>query len=223
MKNLFLFIILMIAVCISALSYEFSFNFGNKKYRDVDPRIYFKENNEIVISCDIDTPIKERAFTRVPKVTIDHYMMKYLVDTLLKYNYFEVASLIKRDTIVRTYLLGYNGVDSNDIKSTSGIYIDSIRKRLLLIEISSEDYYLFGITETSDSINIHYKKYSWPWGIDRVGIHFGFIYDEKLGEIGKSGGFKIKGLFGGHDIHEDSVAYSFFEPLFGPLKSSKNR
>lgn len=167
------------------------------------------------MSCDVDTPITERAFTRVPKVIIDDFMMKYIVDTLLKYNYFEVASLINRDTIGRTYLLGYNGVDSNDIKSTSGIYIDSIRKRLLLIEIAPEDYYLFGISRTPDSVSLHYQKYSWPWGIDRVGLHFGFILDENRKRI------SIKGLFGGHDIREDSVAYSFFEPLFGPLKPVK--
>ena len=219
MEKKLLFIIALIAVCISASSYEFSFNFGNKKHREVDPRIYFKSYNEILMSCDIDTPIKERAFTRVPKVIIEHYMMKYIVDTLLKYNYFEVASLIKIDTMERTYLLGYNGVDSNDIKSTNGIYIDSIRKRLLLIEIAPEDYYQFGISETPDSVSIHYQKYSWPWGIDRVGYHFGFIYNEK---IGKSGGFNLKGFFGGHDIHKDSVAYSFFEPLLGPLKPVKN-
>ena len=217
MRKIFIIIVL-IAACASASLYEFSFNLDDKKHRDVDPRIYFKGDNEILMSCDIDTPIKERAFTRVPKVTIDHYMMKYIVDTLLKYNYFEVASLIKIDTMERTYLLGYNGVDSNDIKSTNGIYIDSIRKRLLLIEIALEDYYQFGISETPDSVSLHYQKYSWPWGIDRVGYHFGFIYNEK---IGKSGGFNLKGLFGGHDIREDSVAYSFFEPLFGPLKLVK--
>ena len=217
MRKIFIIIVL-IASCASASLYEFSFNLDDKKHRDVDPRIYFKGDNEILMSCDIDTPIKERAFTRVPKVIIDHYMMKYIVDTLLKYNYFEVASLIKIDTMERTYLLGYNGVDSNDIKSTNGIYIDSIRKRLLLIEIALEDYYQFGISETPDSVSLHYQKYSWPWGIDRVGYHFGFIYNEK---IGKSGGFNLKGLFGGHDIREDSVAYSFFEPLFGPLKLVK--
>lgn len=217
MRKIFIIIVL-IAACASASLYEFSFNLDDKKHRDVDPRIYFKGDNEILMSCDIDTPIKERAFTRVPKVIIDHYMMKYIVDTLLKYNYFEVASLIKIDTMERTYLLGYNGVDSNDIKSTNGIYIDSIRKRLLLIEIALEDYYQFGISETPDSVSLHYQKYSWPWGIDRVGYHFGFIYNEK---IGKSGGFNLKGLFGGHDIREDSVAYSFFEPLFGPLKPVK--
>lgn len=217
MRKIFIIIVL-IAACASASLYEFSFNLDDKKHRDVDPRIYFKGDNEILMSCDIDTPIKERAFTRVPKVIIDHYMMKYIVDTLLKYNYFEVASLIKIDTMERTYLLGYNGVDSNDIKSTNGIYIDSIRKRLLLIEIALEDYYQFGISETPDSVSLHYQKYSWPWGIDRVGYHFGFIYNEK---IGKSGGFNLKGLFGGHDIREDSVAYSFFEPLFGPLKLVK--
>lgn len=135
------------------------------------------------MSCGIDTPIKERAFTRVPKVIIDHSTMKYIIDTLLKYNYFEVASLIKRDTIGRTYLLGYNGVDSNDIKSTSGIYIDSIRKRLLLIEIAPEYYYLFGISETPDSVSLHYKKYPRPWGVDRVGLHFGFILDEQRKKI----------------------------------------
>ncbi len=215
MKKILLFIVALIAVCISASSYEFSFNFGDKKYRDVDPRIYFKNYNEIVISCDIDTPIKEKASTSVPKVIIDHYMMKYIVDTLLKYNYFEVASLIKIDTMERTYLLGYNGVDSNDIRSTNGIYIDSIRMRLLLIEIAPEDYHQFGILETPDSVSIHYKKYSWPWGIDRVGYHFGFILDENRKRI------SIKGLFGGHDIREDSVAYSFFEPFFGPLKPVK--
>ena len=217
MRKIFIIIVL-IAACASASLYEFSFNLDDKKHRDVDPRIYFKGDNEILMSCDIDTPIKERAFTRVPKVIIDHYMMKYIVDTLLKYNYFEVASLIKIDTMERTYLLGYNGVDSNDIKSTNGIYIDSIRKRLLLIEIALEDYYQFGISETPDSVSLHYQKYSWPWGIDRVGYHFGFIYNEK---IGKSGGLNLKGLFGGHDIREDSVAYSFFEPLFGPLKLVK--
>ena len=217
MRKIFIIIVL-IAACASASLYEFSFNLDDKKHRDVDPRIYFKGDNEILMSCDIDTPIKERAFTRVPKVIIDHYMMKYIVDTLLKYNYFEVASLIKIDTMERTYLLGYNGVDSNDIKSTNGIYIDSIRKRLLLIEIALEDYYQFGISETPDSVSLHYQKYSWPWGIDRIGYHFGFIYNEK---IGKSGGFNLKGLFGGHDIREDSVAYSFFEPLFGPLKLVK--
>ena len=217
MRKIFIIIVL-IAACASASLYEFSFNLDDKKHRDVDPRIYFKGDNEILMSCDIDTPIKERAFTRVPKVIIDHYMMKYIVDTLLKYNYFEVASLIKIDTMERTYLLGYNGVDSNDIKSTNGIYIDSIRKRLLLIEIALEDYYQFCISETPDSVSLHYQKYSWPWGIDRVGYHFGFIYNEK---IGKSGGFNLKGLFGGHDIREDSVAYSFFEPLFGPLKLVK--
>lgn len=217
MRKIFIIIVL-IAACASASLYEFSFNLDDKKHRDVDPRIYFKGDNEILMSCDIDTPIKERAFTRVPKVIIDHYMMKYIVDTLLKYNYFEVASLIKIDTMERTYLLGYNGVDSNDIKSTNGIYIDSIRKRLLLIEIALEDYYQFGISETPDSVSLHYQKYSWPWGIDRVGYHFGFIYNEK---IGKSGGFNLKGFLGGHDIHKDSVAYSFFEPLFGPLKPVK--
>lgn len=217
MRKIFIIIVL-IAACASASLYEFSFNLDDKKHRDIDPRIYFKGDNEILMSCDIDTPIKERAFTRVPKVIIDHYMMKYIVDTLLKYNYFEVASLIKIDTMERTYLLGYNGVDSNDIKSTNGIYIDSIRKRLLLIEIALEDYYQFGISETPDSVSLHYQKYSWPWGIDRVGYHFGFIYNEK---IGKSGGFNLKGFFGGHDIHKDSVAYSFFEPLFGPLKPVK--
>ncbi len=217
MRKIFIIIVL-IAACASASLYEFSFNLDDKKHRDVDPRIYFKGDNEILMSCDIDTPIKERAFTRVPKVIIDHYMMEYIVDTLLKYNYFEVASLIKIDTMERTYLLGYNGVDSNDIKSTNGIYIDSIRKRLLLIEIALEDYYQFGISETPDSVSLHYQKYSWPWGIDRVGYHFGFIYNEK---IGKSGGFNLKGFFGGHDIHKDSVAYSFFEPLFGPLKLVK--
>jgi len=216
MKKILLLIITLIAVCISASSYEFSFNFGDKNYRYADPRIYFKNYNEIFISCDIDTLITEQAFTRVPKVIIDNYMMKYIVDTLLKYNYFEVASLIKIDTMERTYLLGYNGVDSNDIKSTNGIYIDSIRKRLLLIEIAPEDYFLFGISRTPDSVSLHYRKYSSPWGIDRVGFHFGFILNENRKKM------SIKGLFGGHDIREDTVAYSFFEPLFGPLKPVKN-
>lgn len=215
MNKILLLIIALIAACISATSYEFSINFGDNKDRMKEPLFYFKNSDDIYMSCGIDTPIKERAFTRVPKVIIDHSTMKYIIDTLLKYNYFEVASLIKRDTIGRTYLLGYNGVDSNDIKSTSGIYIDSIRKRLLLIEIAPEYYYLFGISETPDSVSLHYKKYPRPWGVDRVGLHFGFILDEQRKKI------SIKGLFGGHDIREDSVAYSFFEPLFGPLKLVK--
>ncbi len=213
MRKIIILIIVMIAVCVSASSYV-----DRKGDSWKEPRVWH--------SKDLDTfelfqfggeTIEYIASVKAPRVIIENQTMKQIVDTMLKYDYFEVIALhkdrvIRRDsTIGEDYVLGYDIIDSGAIASTTGIYVDSIQNRLLLVRINPDEYDYFGISKTTDSVNLHYHKYpKWIY-LDLTGYQFVFILNKDTGN------FTMWPLFAHRSILADSVAYSFFKPILEPL------
>lgn len=126
MKKILLFVIALIAVCISASSYV-----DRKGDSWKEPRVWH--------SKDLDTfelfqyggeTVEYIASVKAPRVMIRNQTMKQIVDTMLKYDYFEVIALhkdrvIRRDsTIGEDYILEYDIIDSVAITSTTGVYVD---------------------------------------------------------------------------------------------------
>lgn len=213
MKKILLFIIALIAVCISASSYV-----DRKGDSWKEPRVWHSKNLDTfeLFQYAGDT-VEYIAYVKAPRVIIENQTIKQIVDTMLKYDYFEVIALhkdrvIRRDsTIGEDYILGYNSIDSGAIASTTGIYVDSIHNRLMLVRISLNEYDHFGISKTTDSVSLYYHKYpKWIY-LDLTGYQFVFILNEDTGN------FTMWPLFAHRSIAADSVAYSFFKPILEPL------
>ncbi len=213
MKKILLFVIALIAACISASSYV-----DRKEDSWKEPRVWH--------SKDLDTfklfqfggeTVEYIASVKAPKVIIENHTMKQIVDTMLKYDYFEVIALhkdrvIRRNrTIGEDYILEYDIIDSGAIASTTGIYVDSVHNRLMLVRISPDEYDHFGISKTTDSVNLYYNRYPIMIYLDLTGYQFVFILNEDTGN------FTMWPLFAHRSIQADSVAYSFFKPILEPL------
>ncbi len=213
MKKILLFVIALIAVCISASSYT-----DRKEDSWKEPRVWHSKNLDTfeLFQFGGETP-EYIASVKAPRVIIENHTMKQIVDTMLKYDYFEVIALhkdrvIRRDsTIGEDYILEYDIIDSVAIASTTGIYVDSIHNRLMLVRISPNEYDYFGISKTTDSVSLYYHKYpKWIY-LDLTGYQFVFILNEDTGN------FTMWPLFAHRSILADSVAYSFFKPILEPL------
>lgn len=213
MKKILLFVIALIAVCISASSYV-----DRKEDSWKEPRVWH--------SKDFDTfelfqyggeTVEYIASVKAPRVIIENQTIKQIVDTMLKYDYFEVIALhkdrvIRRDsTIGEDYILEYDIIDSGAIASTTGIYVDSVHNRLMLVRISPDEYHHFGISKTTDSVNLYYNRYPIRIYLDLTGYQFVFILNEDTGN------FTMWPLFAHRSIQADSVAYSYFKPILEPL------
>lgn len=214
MRKILIFIIaLIIAVCISASSYV-----DRKSDSWKEPRVWH--------SMDLDTfklfqyagdTVEYIASVKVPRIMIRNQTMKQIVDTMLKYDYFEVIALhkdrvIRRDsTIGEDYILEYDIIDSVAITSTTGVYVDSAHNRLMLVRIRPDEYDYFGISKSSDSVNLHYHRHPFRIYLDLTGYQFVFILNED------SGNFTMYPLFAHRSIQKDSVAYSFFKPILESL------
>lgn len=213
MRKIVVFIIGMIAVCISASSYV-----DRKGDSWKEPRVWHSKDLDTfeLFQFGGETP-EYIAYVKAPMVIIENQTIKQIVDTMLKYDYFEVIALhkdrvIRRDsTIGNDYILEYDIIDSGAIASTTGIYVDSIHSRLMLVRISPDEYDYFGISKTMDSVNLYYNKYpKWIY-LDLSGYQFVFILNEDTGN------FTMWPLFAHRSIIADSVAYSFFKPILEPL------
>ncbi len=207
----------LIAVCISASSYV-----DRKGDSWREPRVWHSKNfDTFALFQYAGDTVKYTAFVKVPRIIINNRAMKQIVDTMLKYDYFEVIALhkdqmIRRDsTIEDYYILEYDIIDSVAIASTTGVYIDSLRNRLMLIRISPEEYDYFGISKTSDSVNIRYHSYPCMIYLDLTGYQFVFMLNEETGNL------KMWPLFAHRSILKDSVAYSFFKPVLDSLFKSE--
>ena len=213
MKKILLFVIALIAVCISASSYV-----DRKEDSWKEPRVWH--------SKDFDTfelfqyggeTVEYIASVKAPRVIIENQTIKQIVDTMLKYDYFEVIALhkdrvIRRDsTIGEDYILEYDIIDSGAIASTTGIYVDSVHNRLMLVRISPDEYDHFGISKTTDSVNLYYNRYPIRIYLDLTGYQFVVILNEDTGN------FTMWPLFAHRSIQADSVAYSYFKPILEPL------
>lgn len=148
----------------------------------------------------VDTIIK------VPKFKLEGSIIKDVIDTTLKYNYYNAISLEKLVGYNNKFAIGYHSCNKINARLTTGVYLNESKNKLMLIQINSDEFCRFRLSEMADSIIIVFEKRC-DIRIDRRGFQF-IITSDDIDRIG------ITPLCEGIDMRKVPEAYKFFKSLF---------